>query len=295
MQTIDIYNRDIILPPELYEISVKYDKNSSKRKFRIKTMQDDVDLSQTTAYFLIENSLNQADKILAPVEISDDYLLLTFTASESACLQSGRLSLSISFEKENYKFQTKKVDFLILDAVELDNQIVNNYPDVLQKMQNQIDELSSKTASPCEDNLLYSFTVSQETNSIEISSINGVPFSDLDIKKVLIFISFAENNNLTADNYCLTFNGVNFGYQPSAITSDYVELLNTLSFKIITIDANFISNCVLATINSYENMCFENTSFAIDQNENLDKFKSLSISRMNPIPIGSKIEIYKVI
>lgn len=137
-QLINVICYKMIIPPTEKIIAQQYDVNSNIKTF-ILPLTDENGISWADKSFYI---ITKYDKVQIKGDnliVGDNFITLKWIIDEKNTTEQGQLDVQIEIFGDNYQKYTQIGTFEVFPTINIDQQIIDNYPTVLQQIQEEID------------------------------------------------------------------------------------------------------------------------------------------------------------
>lgn len=137
-QLINIICYKMIIPPTEKIIAQQYDINSNIKTF-ILPLTDENGVSWADKSFYIITKYDKVQIKGDNLVVGDNYITLKWIVDEKNTTEQGQLDVQIEIFGDNYQKYTQIGTFEVFPTINIDQQIIDNYPTVLQQIQEEID------------------------------------------------------------------------------------------------------------------------------------------------------------
>lgn len=137
-QLINIICYKMIIPPTEKIIAQQYDVNSNIKTF-ILPLTDENGVSWADKSFYIITKYDKVQIKGDNLVVGDNYITLKWIVDEKNTTEQGQLDVQIEIFGDNYQKYTQIGTFEVFPTINIDQQIIDNYPTVLQQIQEEID------------------------------------------------------------------------------------------------------------------------------------------------------------
>lgn len=137
-QLINIICYKMIIPPTEKIIAQQYDVNSNIKTF-ILPLTDENGVSWADKSFYIITKYDKVQIKGDNLVVGDNYITLKWIVDEKNTTEQGQLDVQIEIFGDNYQKYTQIGTFEVFPTINIDQQIIDSYPTVLQQIQEEID------------------------------------------------------------------------------------------------------------------------------------------------------------
>ena len=179
---INLVCNSLIVPPSETILGAQYNKNSDIKKFYL-PLKDSNGTTWVDKQFYIlpeQNEITNKIQILGDnIKINDSFIELIWKVDDTTTANSGTIQVQLEIFGKEYQFHSNKATFKISESINADNEIISNYPTILQQIQEALkDTLTDIKYSRTEGNIIYYTLYYADGTSKDLAfytSANGLP------------------------------------------------------------------------------------------------------------------------
>ena len=156
---INLICNQLIIPPSEVILSAQYNKNSNIKIFYLPTSDINGNSWEDKQFYILteKNGITNKIQILGDnIEITDNYIKLKWIIDDTTTSENGNIQVQLEVFGDNYQYYSQQATFTISDSIDADNQIISNYPSILQQIQEALKTtLTDMKYSRTEGNVIY--------------------------------------------------------------------------------------------------------------------------------------------
>lgn len=156
---INLICNQLIIPPSEVILSAQYNKNSNIKIFYLPTSDINGSSWEDKQFYILteKNGVTNKIQILGDnIEITDSYIKLKWIIDDTTTSENGNIQVQLEVFGDNYQYYSQQATFTISDSIDADNQIISNYPSILQQIQEALKTtLTDMKYSRTEGNVIY--------------------------------------------------------------------------------------------------------------------------------------------
>lgn len=179
---INLICNQLIVPPSEIILGNQYNKNANIKIFYLPVSDINKEDWTNKQFYILTDQNGVTNKIQIKgenIEITDTYIKLKWIVDDVTLENSGEIKVQIEVFGDNYQYYSNPTTFTISSSIDADNEIISNYPTILQQIQEALkNTLTDIEYSRTEGNVIYYTLYYADGTTKDLAfytSANGLP------------------------------------------------------------------------------------------------------------------------